>query len=314
LSNNYYIVEPNTPSKAVNEALVKLNKQRRPPRVNLPALARRDERLMECILPARKGDVFISSDFTALEPSITSQYSKDEYYTYASYTGVGKKPYIDDKGVLRIPDVYLMFASVDPRFKNKVLDFFSKDENCQLWLDNPDIIKDKYLKKERKKSKPAVLGFGYGMGWKKFISQSFDAGDIVTPKESKGAHKAYWKLFKDIADLAKKLEIQLTKKGHIVNQFGYRMTTESHKGYNAMIQSSASGVVDLLCLDFFPRCPEATFVSLVHDEVIYSCSKENIEVCRSKQAESVKWLNKTLQFDIPMRLGFQIAPTFAQMK
>lgn len=309
-----YIASPDTESPTINAAIEKLNKNRTPPKVNLPALARRDEQLMSCLLPAREGDVFISSDFTALEPSITSQYSKDEYYSYASYRGVGKKPYIDEKGVLRIDDVYLMFASVDPRFKAEVLEFFSKPSNCDLWLEDSGIIKDKLLKGPRKKSKPAVLGFGYGMGPKRFVSQSFDAGDIVTLAEAKGAYKAYWDLFSGIAKFSKTLEIMTKKQGFIENPFGYRLTTAPHKGYNAFVQSSASGVVDLLCLHFFPNCPEATFLTLVHDEVIYTCAKDSVETCRYKQQESVNWLNETLKFDIPMRLGFQIAPTFKEIK
>lgn len=301
-------------STTIEKARAKLLKEQRPARVNFPALARRDGRLMECLQPARPGDVFISSDFTALEPSISSQYSKDEYYSYASYHGVGKRPYIDENEILRIDDVYLMFASVDPRFKAKVLDFFSKPSNCDLWLENKDSIKENLLKTPRKKAKPAVLGFGYGMGWKRFITQSFDSGDIVTPAEAKGAHKAYWQLFSGIARFSKTLEVLTKKQGFIENPFGYRLTTDPHKGYNAFVQSSASGVVDLLCLHFFPNCPEATFVGLVHDEVVYTCAKENAETCRYKQEQSVKWLNETLQFDIPMRLGFQVAPTFAEIK
>lgn len=309
-----YIAEPNTPSHTVNTLLEKLNAKRQPPKVNLPALARRDERLMECIEPATADHVFVSSDFTALEPSITSHFSKDEYYTYASYTGVGKKPYIDNKGILRIDDVYLMFASVDPRFKDEVKAFFSKPENCQLWLDDKDLIKEKLLKTPRKKAKPAVLGFGYAMGPDRFVTQSFDAGDIVTSKEAKGAYKAYWQLFKDIAKLSKALELLTKQQGFITNPFGYRLTTEPHKGYNAMIQSSASGVVDVLTLKFFAMCPWAVFVTLVHDEVIYTIPKDKIEATKKIQDQAVADLNKDLKFDVPMRLGYVVANNFAEIK
>ena len=44
--SQFYIAEPNTPSSAVNKALEKLNKNRQSPRVNLPAIARRDEPFM----------------------------------------------------------------------------------------------------------------------------------------------------------------------------------------------------------------------------------------------------------------------------
>lgn len=309
-----YIDLPITASPSVNTAVEKLNKKRTPPKVNLPALARRDGPLMSCIKPAREGDVFISSDFSSLEPSITAEYSKDEYYTHATCTGIGKRPYFDASGVLMIDDVYLMTASVMPNSKDKIRQVFSDPKNIDLWMIDKNQIKDGILKKERKNAKPACLGFNYGMGPRRFVTQSFDAGNIVTLSEAKAMYKAYWNLYKGIGRLTKLLEKKLEKNGHIVNPFGYRLTTNPHKGYNAFIQSSASGVVDLFCLHFFPNCPEATFVTLVHDEVIYTCAKEYVESCRIKQQASVDWLNDTLKFSVPMRLGFCEAASFKEIK
>lgn len=309
----HYIAEPNTPSKAVNKKLEQLNKKRSVPKVNLPALARRDERFMQCWLPP-DDHVFISSDFSSLEPSITAEFSKDPYYTYATCTGIGKKPYIDSKGVLMIDDMYLMYASQDPRLKDRVIEIFSQDKYCELWLTDKEQIKGKILKPERSDAKPACLGFGYNMGWKRFITQSFDAGKIVTAPESKGAHKAYWQLFADIKKLANKLEHLLKRDGFMINPFGYRLTTEPHKGYNAFIQSSASGVVDVLCLKFFPTCPWAEFITLVHDEIIYSIPKDKIAETKVLQDGAVKSLNKDLGFTIPMRLDFTVAESFKEIK
>ena len=98
------------------------------------------------------------------------------------------------------------------------------------------------------------------------------------------------------------------------NPFGYRLSTEPHKGYNAFIQSSASGVVDVLCLKFFPACPWARFVTLVHDEVIYTTPKTKIEETKDLQDAAVKSLNNDLQFTIPMRLEYSVAETFAEIK
>lgn len=314
MKNKPYISTADTASAAVNKALAKLNKNRQPPKVNLPALARRDSRLMSCLSPAKPDHVFISSDFSSLEPSITAQFSKDPYYTYTTCTGVGKRPYIDEAGVLMIDDVYLMTASVMPNSKEKVLAVFRDPVNCDLWLTDKNQIKEGLLKKERKDAKPACLGFNYGMGPKRYVNQSFDAGNIVSLSEAKAMYRAYWNLYEGIGKLARALEIKLKKNGHIVNPFGYRMSTEPHKGYNAFIQSSASGVVDLLCLQFFPNCPWAEFLTLVHDEVVYSVPKDKVEETKRIQDETVKDLNKTLGFDIPMRLGFCVAKTFAEMK
>lgn len=309
----YYIAAPDTLSPAVNKKLQQLNKKRTPPSVNLVALARRDEKMMSCWLPD-DDRYFISSDFSSLEPSITAEYSKDPYYTYATCTGIGQRPYIDEHGVLMIDDVYLMTASVMPNSRDRILEVFSDPAMIDLWMTDKDKIKGGILKKERKDAKPACLGFNYGMGPKRFVTQSFDAGNIVTLSQAKLMYKAYWDLYKGIGKLTAKLEKLLERDGHMANQFGYRLTTEPHKGYNAYIQSSASGVVDVLCLKFFPTCPWAEFITLVHDEVIYSIPKNKVDETKVLQDNAVKSLNNDLQFTIPMRLEYSVAETFAEIK
>lgn len=310
----FYAGEPNTPSEAVNKLLIKLNKERRPARVNLPALARRDERFMKTWLPP-KGHIFVSSDFSSLEPSITAHFSKDPYYRYATYEGIGKRPYIDEHGILMIDDIYLMTASQLPGLKDSVLEFFSDPRNCDQWLVDSEKCKNSpMLKGPRKKAKPAFLGFSYNMGPKRFVTQCYDAGIDITLAEAKAQYAAFWALFSGVKRLSKTLNVALEKQGFFVNPFGYRLTTEPHKAFNAVIQSTASGVVDLITLEFFKRLPEARFICLIHDEFVYSIPKELEPKARQVTKECVDWLNDQLKWDVPMRLGFQVANNFAEMK
>ncbi len=303
----------NTKSPTVNALYQKLQEKRDVPKVNLPALARRDVPFMECF-EADPGKVFVSSDFTSLEPSITAHFSKDPNYRYATFDGIGKKPYIEN-GILMIDDIYLMVASQLPGLKEPVLEFFSDPAMCEKWVEDSDWCKSqKLIKGPRKNAKPACLGFNYGMGPKRFVKQCYDAGIPMGLSQAKAMYAAYWKLFPEIRKLTKVLEVTFKKRGFFVNPFGYRLTTEPHKAYNAVIQSSASGVVDIITYKFFELLPEAEFVCLVHDEFIYEIPENLLEKARETTDKCLKSLNDDLQWDIPMRIDFTIAKNFAEIK
>ena len=303
----------NTKSPTVNALYQKLQEKRDVPKVNLPALARRDVPFMECF-EADPEKVFVSSDFTSLEPSITAHFSKDPNYRYATFDGIGKKPYIEN-GILMIDDIYLMVASQLPGLKEPVLEFFSDPAMCEKWVEDSDWCKSqKLIKGPRKNAKPACLGFNYGMGPKRFVKQCYDAGIPMGLSQAKAMYAAYWKLFPEIRQLTKVLEITFKKRGFFVNPFGYRLTTEPHKAYNAVIQSSASGVVDIITYKFFELLPEAEFCTLVHDEFIYSIDEKLLKRAREVTDICVESLNKDLGWDIPMRLDFTVAKNFAEIK
>lgn len=299
-------------SKTIEQVRARLQKSKAVPRVNLPALARRDETFMRC-WQADPGKVFVSSDFVSLEPSITASFADDYNYQYATFLGVGQRPYVTHEGTLMIDDVYLMTASVMPGICEAVREYFSKSENADTWLVDPEIAKEA-LKKERKQAKPACLGFNYGMGPKRFVTQSYDAGSHVSYDQAKAMYNAYWNLFSGVRELVRKLEAVTKRDGFLINPFGYRLTTEPHKGYNAFIQSTASGVLDVFNLKFFAACPDVEFIALIHDEVIYQVEESRLDEVRRIQEECVVSLNKDLGFEVPMRLGFTVARNFSEIK
>lgn len=311
-----YLPKPRTTSKALMKAWEKINERRQPPRVNLPALSRRDAPFMST-WKADPGHVFISSDFTSLEPSITASFGEDPNYRYATFEGIGKEPYVNHEGILMIDDIYLMTASVFPGIGPKVRAYFSDPINQANWLKDPEIGK-KALAKERKVSKPACLGFSYGMGPKKFKASAYDAGMDISASDCKAMYNGYWEIFAGIRGLVKALEQTMDNQKSIVNPFGYRLTTEPHKAFNAVIQSSASGVMDVHCLKFFQRlsdmCITWKFVALVHDEIIFQVPEDRIEEAKLIQDQCVVELNQDLGWPIPMRLGWAIAKTFAEIK
>lgn len=311
---SYFNVPDAALPPSVQAALHKLAAKRQPPRVNLPALARRDTPFMTC-WQADPGKMFVSSDFVSLEPSVTASFAEDDNYRYATYDGIGKLPHVTYEGVLMIDDVYLMTASVMPEIGEQVRRFFSDPANCEWWLKDPEAVKEhKDIKGPRKKAKPACLGFNYGMGPKRFVTQSYDAGSTVSQAQAKAMYKAYWNLFAGVRDLTKKLEAYMEQNSFIMNPFGYRLTTDPHKGYNAFIQSTASGVLDVFNLKFFTAFADAEFVALIHDEVIYQIAEDKLDQAKQVQEECVVSLNQELGFKVPMRLGFTAAKNFAEIK
>ncbi len=303
-------------SPALKAAWEKHTLKKKVPSINLLALARRDQPYMSCWQPD-EGRIFVSCDFSSLEPCITAHFSQDKYYRYATFDGIGILPHFDDNGVLKIDDIYLMTASVMPGVSDTICAFFRDPANCATWLSNRDSITGhKIIKPIRAKAKTACLGFGYGMGPKKFAKQAYEAGMNITITEARGMFKAYWELFADLRAFSNKIAAIVKKNGSIVNPMGYRLTPEPHKAFNAYIQSTASGVLDLFCLDFFERCRDARLIANIHDESVFDIpnAQESIEKCRIAKEESVAELNRTLGWSIPMRMSFQLATNFAEMK
>lgn len=306
--------------------------------LNLPAMARRHIPFMQCIT-SDDGMLFVSQDVVALEPSITAEMSQDPMYLYATLTGIGKSPYYDG-GVLMIDDIYLMSASQFPPTRGKLKDIVEnhkliKVDNpkpkgqddlfilvrgdagksfAEWWVIDNELVKDYCKKPVRNFAKVACLGIGYGMGWKKFRTTAEENGTELTPQEAKGTIDAYWELFKGLKRLRDSLKWEVKKSGFIKNPFGYRCTPDDHKAMNSFIQSSASGVLDVYILKLFEFCPYLEFVTLIHDEVIFSCPIELQDKLKLDSDFVAESLNSDLGWSVPIRFGTKIANTFGGLK
>lgn len=286
--------------------------------LNLPAMARKVLKFMECIV-ADDDRLFISQDVIALEPSITSELSKDPRYMYATVTGIGKRPYYDGTWLM-IDDIYLMSASQFPPSRELMREIFHDHKMptglsfADQWVIDPEVCKDYCKKPVRNFAKVACLGLGYGMGYKKFRTTSEENGKTITVQESKGTVKAYWDGYQGLKAVRDSLSWEIEKKGAVVNQFGYRCTPNSYKAFNAYIQSSASGVLDVYIYKLFAICPYAEFIALIHDECIFSIPKDKQEEFKLLSATVVESLNSDLGWSVPIRFGEKIATTFGGIK
>lgn len=141
-------------------------------RLNVQGLARRDRRLMECLVPD-DGYITVSMDLAAGEPTVTSHFSQDKNYRYACFDGVGKAPFYKD-GVLMLSDIYLMTMSVSPLGREKMADAFKNARFdgrtfSEQWLIDDESIK-RYFKKDRQLHKMLCIAEGTlvrvrGEGW-----------------------------------------------------------------------------------------------------------------------------------------------------
>ena len=276
-------------------------------KLNIQAMARQDEGLMSCLL-SDEGYTTVSVDLSAGEPTVMSHYSNDKNYRYAAFDGVGKKPFFNAKGLLMIDDIYLMLASINPVSSNKIKEVFEANydgiSGFDKWSQDSDYIK-KLIKKERGINKICALGIGYSMGPRKLVSSCYDKGFVISFEQAKVVHHAYWNtLFPDVAKLRDYLAIQTKQKGFLVNPFGFRIIPEPHKALNYFIQSSVNGIMDILLIKLLDKAPYIKFRTIVHDELIIDIPETLIREAQTAMNESVKELNKMLNWSVNVRTGW----------
>ncbi len=280
-------------------------------RLNVQALARRDRRLVGCIHASTDTDI-ISIDLAAGEPSVTTHFSQDKNYRWATFDGVGKAPFYDGR-VLMIDDIYLMCMSVSPMGAGIIRKEFDTTNFADIWLSDPESIKSK-LKKERQFHKILALGLGYGMGPRKMVNAAYDAGYLLSFSEAKEFHKAYWNLFHGVRVLSDKLAAQVERDGFIVNPFGYRGVPEPRKAFNFFIQSSVSGIMHVFLAILAAKAPYMHLLTVIHDELLVEVPKDLLETFRKDKEAATKELNAQLGWSVDIRTGFAVGATWYDAK
>ena len=270
-------------------------------KLNAQGMARRSEALMRSLV-ADPGHSIVSVDLSAGEPTVTTYYSRDKYYKAASFDMVGQVPRWDGD-VLLIDDIYLMTMSVSPMGKDKVRAWF--DEGlADKWVKDAEGFKSS-VKKDRQLHKVLCLGLSYGMGPRKLVETARVAGHDLPMATAKQFFGAYWELFAGVKRLSNNLAQQFKREGHLVNVFGYRLVPEAdYKCLNAYIQSSVSGVVNVLTPTFFDLAPYCNFQTLIHDELVFQCPTDRLEDARKAMARATDELNKMLGWSVNIRTGF----------
>lgn len=287
--------------------------------LNVQAMSRREILLMGGIV-ADPGHILVSKDLKSGEPSVIAHFSQDPYYRAAILDMVGKPPYYDHNEVLMIDDIYLMGMSVSPLGKIKLKGIFDNYRFngkgfAEQWVLDPDKITKGVLKRDREMHKALILGVGYEMGAKKMVESSFEKGFTVSLKESKAFIDSWWRLMADVNKLRQQYQYYAKKNGHFVNYFGYRLVPDKpHKAFNYKIQSSVSGLINVLCIKFFSICPEAQFLAIIHDEIIYQVPQIKLAETNEKFDMALKSLNEDLGWTVEIRTGHAEGADFYEAK
>lgn len=263
------------------------------------------------ILVRSHGQCFVTGNCIAAEPVITSLLSGCEYYTYATYTGIGKKPFWN-RNILMVNDLYLMFGSVNPLTKQKIKEVFNEEE----WMKDSEAVKAK-LKKERSLNKLVCLSSAYGVGAKKLQSIFLENGYKITLEQTKEVLAEYWNLFKKIKQTINRLSRQFEKQGYLINLFGYRVVPRKPQdSLNAINQSSVAGLIGLFMKMKFEQGKhlDQKFVTQIHDCVITEIPIEMIEETKLVTENVLIELNKELQWDVPIRMDFHASTNFYGLK
>jgi DNA polymerase I-like protein with 3'-5' exonuclease and polymerase domains len=274
-------------------------------RLNAQGLARRYKNMMSAI-KAHPGETIVSIDLSAGEPTVTTHFSGDKNYRWATLDGIGKAPEYHN-GVLLIDDVYLMTASVSPMHAQIMIDALKRDWGGksfqQQWLEDSEVIKAA-LKSHRQVCKILALGIGYGMQPRKMVKQMYDQGYDLSLNNATAFFNNYWELFKDVKRLSNKLSNQVKSDGYLINPFGFRMTPEPRKAFNYFIQSSVSGIMHVYLIKLMSIAPYARFISVIHDELLMSVPDHLLEQFRIDSQLATKSLNDDLQWTVNIRTGF----------
>lgn len=302
---------------AVQEKRIRLNPQ---------GLARKDKPLMSALLPP-PGEVFVSADLASGEPTCTAHYSQDGNYFDATFGMVGKLPHYNRDDLLKIDNLYYTVMSVSPMGRALARELFNSSYGgasfAERWVENKeyrdgsafqDWLKDQ-IKGQYAFHKIGTLGMGYSMGPKKFQTAAYDAGHVITFPQAKAFYGTYWGLFTGIKRFAAVCALNFKRKGALVNDFGYRLLPDKdYKAFNYWIQSTVSGIMHVLCAKFFALAPYCTFITVIHDEVIFSCAKARVEEARKAMKEAEAWLNSQLGWRVNIRVGFAVGNNLYEAK
>lgn len=267
---------------------------------------------MGSLIP-REGNVFVSIDLAAGEPTVVAHYSQDKLYRAAAFDMVGKQPYLDGE-LLVIDDPYLMFASISPIGKDAVKRAIGEGL-LENWLTNADHYKA-MLKKTRAFHKTVFLAKMYGQGARGTVNFAADQGEHLDFQTSKTLHHQFWfELFPNVRMLGERLEIQFKRQGYLLNEFGYRMVPERESlALNYTIQSSVSGIIKLFDEFVQQEAPKATWVTVLHDEQIWEIPGDREPEFREVTRRATKRLNDFLNWTVEIRTGYVVGNSLYEAK
>lgn len=254
---------------------------------NLQNLPREDQRIKECYL-ARPGKVFVSADYSQLEPRIFSYYSQDQRLMNAFN---GESDFYSVVG----QDVYDKF-------------------DCEPKKEGPNSFGEKY-KSLRFDSKTFALAYAYGATPNQLAPKLGKSVDETTDIMTRYGERfpGVKKMMLDAHDIVK-------KQGYVENIFGrrrrlpealkinkiygktdhwdlpYNIRRILNMACNSRIQGTAGSLINRAAVRFYSDCKElnkdAKIVSQIHDEMVVECREEDADIICSLLRRAMETTNE----------------------
>ncbi len=240
---------------------------------NLMNLPRDDQRIKQCFV-AREGKVFVSADYSQLEPRIFSYYSQDAKLMSAF-------------------DGATDFYSVIGR------DVYDKFDSTPQKEGSEEAFGVKY-KSLRNTTKAFALAIAYGSTPNKLAEITGKPVDEITEDVIK-----YFELFPGVKSQMLEAHEIVKKQGYVTNLFGrirripeakrieklygkqdhWELPYEARKllnmAANFRIQSTGASIVNRACIALYKACSDLgldmAIISQIHDEVVLEASEDQAE-------------------------------------
>ncbi|MDD2470063.1 MAG: DNA polymerase, partial [Bacilli bacterium] len=175
-------------------------------------------------------------------------------------------------------DIHLLTA-------NNVYGLGLKDDDLSINNSEYNSIKHKY-NTERKYSKGINFQIIYGAG-----PFSLSKSTNTTEEEAKVILDKYFETYKGIKQAIDKTHDEVVRFGYVTNYFGrirhFPKANDSFKdksqafreSFNFKIQSFGAELVKLVSIEIFKKFKgtDLKILLFVHDEIVFSCNKENVE-------------------------------------
>lgn len=252
-------------------------------------------------LSVDQGYIGVHADLSAIEPTISAHYSEDPSLLKVFGKGLG--------------DIYLDLA----------LELFPNDEELQTgYKTNEPItekIKERY-KKQRKIAKVIQLAVSY-TGTGHTVAKNLTKDGIPTTVEEATAYvRAYWRKFRQVAELQYRLRELNRSQGHLRNVIGriIRVPDPNYKDlFNRFLQSSGHDVLMLWVLEIYRlstlRGVEIKPVLLdCHDSTSNSCPEAQKDSLIAVYKEALATINDRLQLAVPIKAEIKTFQTLAGLK
>lgn len=240
---------------------------------NLQNLPRNDQRIKNCFV-ARTGKVFVSADFSQLEPRTFASYSKD-------------------------PKLLKAFNGDTDFYSVVGREVYDKDDCTSQKDGSPEAFGIKY-KELRDDSKVIALASAYGATPNKLASK---AGKSV--EDTAELMEKYFERFPGVQTMMLEAHNLVKKQGYVTNLFGrvrripeakqivklygkskhwdlpYDARKLLNMACNFRIQSTGASIVNRAAIGFYEACKQAglecKLVSQIHDELVVECSTQDAE-------------------------------------